>query len=184
MIALICGGVASGKSELAERLAIAVNQGKMAYLATMSPSVPEGEMRIRKHKTMRMGKGFETLEIPTGLSEQIDRCKGYDTVLLECMSNLVVNEMYLERQTPRETIEVVLRGLNLMLPEVKNIIVVSGAVFSGLTAFDEFTYQYIETLGKLNGYLANQADIVIETVCAIPVVYKGQKELARYESIF
>lgn len=66
MIHLITGGSASGKSAYAEAQAVAA--GKMRYyIATMRPYGTEGEKRVAKHRAMRAGKGFFTIECYTDL---------------------------------------------------------------------------------------------------------------------
>ena len=67
------------------------------YIATMYPYGEETEKKIERHRMLRKGKGFETLEWYTGLKLHLEEgsLQGSD-VLLECMSNLVANEMYME----------------------------------------------------------------------------------------
>lgn len=62
MIVLVTGGAASGKSAYAERLALAL-PGPHAYVATMRHGDEETEARIARHREMRAGKGFVTLEL-------------------------------------------------------------------------------------------------------------------------
>ena len=66
MMTLVTGGSGSGKSEYAERLAAAGGTPRI-YVATMIPWDDEGRRRIEKHRAMRAGKGFETVECYTGL---------------------------------------------------------------------------------------------------------------------
>ena len=66
MMTLVTGGSGSGKSEYAERLAVAGGTPRI-YVATMIPWDDEGWRRIEKHRAMRAGKGFETVECYTGL---------------------------------------------------------------------------------------------------------------------
>lgn len=98
MLYLITGGSGSGKSEYAEKLAADLHHRKkngfLYYVATMYPAKDgESQRRIRRHRDMREGKGFETVEC----SSQLERIKAgsEDVLLLECMSNLLANEMYL-----------------------------------------------------------------------------------------
>ena len=67
MRALILGGASSGKSEYAEafagELAAKENCGKV-YLATMRNDGPEAGRRIERHRRLREGKGFITVEAP------------------------------------------------------------------------------------------------------------------------
>ena len=92
MLAFVAGGAASGKSAWAEALAVALG-GKKCYLATMEPFGKEAQERIQKHRALRREKGFQTVEIYTSLADKADSfcC---DTVLLECMTNWMANEMY------------------------------------------------------------------------------------------
>ena len=118
MTILVIGTPDSGKSEKAEGLALELSgNGKKIYLATMIPYGAEGEKRIEKHRKLRNGKGFITVEKTHDVANIIDetgfimiknsvdkstdknvgacRLKAADaTVLLECVSNLCANEMF------------------------------------------------------------------------------------------
>ena len=62
---------------------------------------------------MRKDKGFETVECYTDLaSVQIPKDS---VVLLECMSNLVANEMFQENGAKEKTVEAVLPGVKRFL---------------------------------------------------------------------
>ena len=66
MIAVVTGGAASGKSAFAESLALSL-PGPHAYVATMRNSHDEEtEARIARHRSMRAGKGFVTVELQPG----------------------------------------------------------------------------------------------------------------------
>ena len=72
MTALILGGAASGKSEYGERLALSLpRRGELLYLATMEPFGGEAEARIRRHRALRAGKGFQTWERPKNRAEHL-----------------------------------------------------------------------------------------------------------------
>ncbi len=62
MMALVTGGAASGKSAFAEQLALSL-PGPHAYVATMRHGDGETEARIARHRDMRAGKGFVTIEL-------------------------------------------------------------------------------------------------------------------------
>lgn len=107
MVLLVTGGSASGKSEYAENRALQLakaEQKKLVYLATMMPFGEDAEKRIERHRQLRAGKGFETVERYTdikglclGESSEAEtfrqKVKGA-VVMLECMSNLTANEMF------------------------------------------------------------------------------------------
>ena len=96
MICLVIGTKDSGKSALAEDLAMATGDMYRIYLATMKVYDAAGQERVEKHRKQRAGKGFVTVELFYSISE-IDKYiqkAGDTTVLLECVSNLVGNEIY------------------------------------------------------------------------------------------
>jgi len=177
VLVLVTGGTASGKSEIAEDLAVELARGRKAYVATLRGGDPESERRVAKHRRQRRGKGFITYEIPVDLLPQITLLKFYDTVLIECLTNLVANEMYLGNREASEAAEVVWQAVQKLQKNVNNLVIVSGTVFAGTRAYDPFTEKYLEALGTVNCGIALAADIVIESVCAIPVVHKGQEKI-------
>ena len=69
---LITGGSGSGKSEYAESLFSEIKNTEKYYIATMKPFGKEAKERIQKHRRMRSGKGFITLEYPTDIKESLD----------------------------------------------------------------------------------------------------------------
>ena len=102
MLHMVYGGSASGKSSYAESIAMSLQgDGRMLYIATMYPYKwntteidPETMQRIERHRAMRADKGFDTVECYRHVEHII--AKRQDVLLLECMSNLLANEMYLE----------------------------------------------------------------------------------------
>ena len=91
MLTVVTGGSGSGKSELAENIAVKFT-GKKYYIAAMQPFGEEALKRIERHRKMRAEKGFETIEKYTDIDELTFTRK--DLVLLECVSNLCANEMF------------------------------------------------------------------------------------------
>jgi adenosylcobinamide kinase/adenosylcobinamide-phosphate guanylyltransferase len=92
MVIVVIGGSGSGKSEFAENLAVKLNRDHLIYIATMQPFGEEGRKRIVRHQVLRQDKNFHTIECYTDLD--ILSITEKTTVLLECMSNLVANEMF------------------------------------------------------------------------------------------
>ena len=62
MIHLVIGGSGSGKSEFAENL-LEDSQRKY-YIATMQVYEEEGRKKVARHRRLRAGKGFQTIEQP------------------------------------------------------------------------------------------------------------------------
>ena len=100
MIHLVTGGSGSGKSAYAEQCILDFGGTRRVYIATMQPFGAEGQARIARHRKMRAAKQFSTIECYTNLKE-VELEPGSD-VLLECMSNLVANEMYMESGAGRQ----------------------------------------------------------------------------------
>ena len=102
MLHIVYGGSASGKSSYAESFAMSLQgDGRLLYIATMYPYKwntteidPETMQRIERHRAMRADKGFDTVECYRHMEHIV--AKRQDVLLLECMSNLLANEMYLE----------------------------------------------------------------------------------------
>lgn len=188
MLYLVTGGSGSGKSEYAEKLAQKIRKGqkekgRFYYIATMYPYDQECLERIKKHRNMRADKGFETIECYTQL-EKIS-VKKTDVVLLECMSNLLANEMYQPdgrirlrgTQADAQLHAAIIRPLLQMAENAGGVVVVSNEVFSDGGSYDGETKEYVRLLGTVNTQLAASADGVVEAVCGIPVIVKkGEKE--------
>lgn len=152
----------------------------MYYVATMYPAKDgESQRRIRRHRDMREGKGFETVEC----SSQLERIKAgsEDVLLLECMSNLLANEMYLFSgrikargeaayiQTEKAILEPVLK----LAEEAGDVVLVTNEVFSDGMEYETETENYVRLLGVINQRLAEAAEGVVEVVCGIPLAVKG-----------
>ena len=71
MLILVSGGAGSGKSEFAEGLVTSSGLDGRVYLATMKVWAAESVRRVERHRQMRAGKGFETLECPENLADAV-----------------------------------------------------------------------------------------------------------------
>ena len=192
MMILITGGSGSGKSAFAEEylMCLSAQEETKYYIATMQPFGEENLAKIRRHQKLRAGKGFVTLEQPVALREAAVKITqlSYDcgepagrqripqnTALLECISNLVANEMFTETGIKsREWVTgQILDGVKELRRCVAHLVIVTNNVFEDGISYDETTTEYIETMGAVNEKLAAMADTVIEVVAGIPVVWKG-----------
>ena len=171
-IALITGGSGSGKSAFAENLVLKQPAENRYYLATMQVYGSEGRERVMRHRQLRHGKGFETLEYPTDVADCIGKIHQPTAavVLLECMSNLVANEMFTETGTIQQelVIQKITRHLWKLFDAACHVIVVTNNVFEDGMIYDDSTMEYIEALGRINERLAAEADEVVEVVAGIP----------------
>ena len=174
MMVLVTGGSGSGKSAFAEERVLSFGKGKRIYIATMEPFGEEGRKRVERHREMRAGKGFETVERYTNLKE-LTVPKGC-TVLLECMSNLVANEMFREDGAKERTVEEILEGIKCLEEQAGNLVIVTNEIFSDALAFDGEMETYLKYLGEINRRVTEEADEAAEVVYGIPVYIKKAKE--------
>ena len=169
MLILVVGGAASGKSAFAESLAC---QGALprVYIATMQAMDEECKKRIARHREMRAGKGFSTLECPLGLADADIHAK---TALLECLSNLAANEMFAPGMTPQKAKQNILNGIDLLCRRCERVVIVSNEIFCDGIDYDASTKAYRVLLAQLNRAIAERADCVFEVVHGIPIRHKG-----------
>ena len=181
MLILVTGGSGSGKSAFAESVVMGLKTRPNLYIATMYPFDEECHRRIARHRLMRRDKGFETLECYTGLKDAKIPSSG--TTLLECMSNLVANEMFggeaedsasRMSETEREDflVEKVTGGIRTLAEKLDKLVIVSNNVFEDGIPYDAQTMSYIRVLGRVNQELARMADHVTEVIVGIPVKVK------------
>ncbi len=194
MVHLITGGSGSGKSEYAEDMACRYHIDKsleepLIYVATMYPYGEETRRKIRRHQKMREGKGFETVECYTGLARVAGMLKpcGGASVLIECISNLVSNELYAGSYTgmPADqmpgkeaagdcTADQILQGVEAIRSASGNVVIVTNEVESEGLAYDAEMIRYKQVMGEVNCRLAELADRVTEIVYGIAVEVKNR----------
>lgn len=173
MMILVTGGAASGKSAHAERLLCARAVGRRLYLATMQPFGEEAVRRIARHRALREGKGFETVERFTAL-DKLSLDTHYDGILLEDLSNLLANELFAPEGAHERAFEAVLNGVLALRQSCGTLVVVTNEVFSDGVQYAPETMRFIELLGRLNEALAAEADVFCESVCGILCTWKGE----------
>ena len=153
MIYLVTGGSGSGKSEYAESLITASPFSNRIYLAAMEAYGEEGRRRVQRHRKLRQGKGFFTIERPRNLNGVLTAEQKGGAILLECLSNLAANQLF---------------GPDGM--------VVTNEIFSDGIDYGPETGCYIRLLGRMNQWLAQRADMVVQVTAGIPVFFKGSSK--------
>lgn len=209
MLHIVYGGSASGKSSYAESFAMSLQgDGRLLYIATMYPYKwntteidPETMQRIERHRAMRADKGFDTVECYRHVEHIV--AKRQDVLLLECMSNLLANEMYLEpdsddgglaetmsevekagvgmSETLSPVSKKIVQALVNLSTRVQDVVIVTNDVFSdgGSLTYDESTREYVKNLAEINCALAWEAATVTEVVCGIPVIVKKNHPMGK-----
>ena len=176
MLVLVTGGAASGKSARAEDIVCRLANGRpMLYVAAMEPSGEEAQRRIARHRALRAGKGFDTLEH----AKRFDRLRvpaAYEAALFECMSNALANELFSPDGAGENWKNSILSGVDALAEACPHVVLVTNEVFSDGRTYDAGTMAYLRALGQLNLLLAQRADVVVESVCGIPVMRKGSAD--------
>ncbi len=173
MMILVYGGSGSGKSAFAEKKITELNKSgiPLYYLATMQAYDAEDEERIKRHRKQRDGKGFTTIEQPKDIgSIALELREAKSDVLLECMSNLVANEMF----SPDNAFLVskIKNDIKKLYDTSSNLVIVSNNVFDDGIIYEKATMEYIRALGDINRYIAEISDEVWEVVAGIPLRLK------------
>ena len=208
MITLITGGSGSGKSAYAEKYICHASNEKGCkekyYIATMQVFDDEGQRKIDRHRRLRAGKGFITIEQPRDIQDAVSKLQSENCLktgrlaLLECMSNLVANEMFppvdasdtKEAGVKKEALDgpnnmrdyentlislvskKVLKDVSILSENVAELVIVTNNVFEDGVCYDESTMNYIKAMGIVNRGLAAMAESVVEVVAGIPVAVK------------
>ena len=190
---LIIGGSGSGKSAYAEDYMVSISEArKKYYIATMQIYDEEGKRKVERHRMLRGGKGFSTIEQPIDIGKAAEKMEdGERTALLECISNLTANEMFLGEIPGTEEVitEKIVGGIAVLNRELTHLVIVSNNVFEDGNVYDKTTMAYIRAMGRINQKLAEMADEVVEVVVGIPIVIKNknislQKEGKKTKCIF
>ena len=169
---LLTGGSANGKSTLAEKMALEL-PGPHYYLAAMEPYGPEGLARIARHRASHDRKGFLTIERYRDLDTLILPRRG--TVLLECLCNLLDNELFPQAGAPvvSGAVEKILKGLENISNQCEHLLVVTNEVGSDWPGYSLDTLAYRNALGHLNILTETAMDAVVEVVAGVPVLRRG-----------
>ena len=175
---LIIGGSGSGKSAYAENYMNSISEDrKKYYIATMQIYDEEGKRKVERHRMLRGGKGFSTIEQPIDIGKAAEKMEdGERTALLECISNLTANEMFLGEIPGTEEVitEKIVGGIAVLNRELTHLVIVSNNVFEDGNVYDKTTMAYIRAMGRINQKLAEMADEVVEVVVGIPIVIKAK----------
>lgn len=185
---VVYGGTSSGKSNIAENIAVEMYKGfgevcgearnlvekNLYYLATMETKSEASAQRIARHRRLRAGKGFETIEEQLDLSKVYEQVSG-DVVLLECVSNLVANVMYDRyKAEPVPTSEVdnvadAIADQIFGLDAVCKLVVVTNNIFNDYYSQDAWCDGYMRVLGRVNELIVAKAEKFIEVVAGVAV---------------
>lgn len=178
----ITGGVRSGKSSIAEKIAIKLADkinGNLHYVATGVASDSEMKERIFRHQEDRTKSGFswKMWEEPFRIGKLSKRFTKKDIILLDCVTTLLNNEFFeheenLDEFRLCEMKERILSGIMKVKNSCHTLIVVSNEIlFDPL--FSDFVIAYKKILGELHQRIVQEADQAFVVEVGVPVIMKG-----------
>lgn len=173
MRVLVIGGARSGKSRIAEELALKVAENEslpLVYLATSQGFDEEMRERIAHHRETRSNR-FQTVEEPLEVAGWLEEQPQQSVVLIECLSLLLSNWMLHGLD-----VEGKMDDLYRILQETTNPwVVVSNEVGMGIVPGDPLSRLYRDHLGRMHQYIAQMADHVYLTIAGIPLDIKASQ---------
>ncbi|MBV1759400.1 MAG: bifunctional adenosylcobinamide kinase/adenosylcobinamide-phosphate guanylyltransferase [Dethiosulfatibacter sp.] len=183
---MVTGGARSGKSTLAEK--IFENHKTVLYIATSVPFDEEMKDRIMKHRERRDEK-WRTVEMYQDFRQLEDNrdfiaCRG---ILLDCITVMLSNRFYYNEINETTSLEeyeelehVILEDISNMIDLAKSygkeMVIVTNELGMGIVPVDRMTRMYRDIAGRINQYVAKEADKVILAVSGIGVDLKKIQE--------
>ena len=165
---LITGGVKSGKSRFALKIAREIEKEEKIFIATARPIDEEMEDKIEKHKKER-GNYFQTVEEPIHLGDTLKKIN-QSTVVIDCLT-LWLSNLFFEVRESEKLFEI--ESFIQALKEFGgNIIIVTNEVGWGIIPESETSRNYQAELGRLNQEVAEICDEVYVLISGIPLKIK------------
>jgi adenosylcobinamide kinase/adenosylcobinamide-phosphate guanylyltransferase len=171
MKTLVLGGIRSGKSLMAEQMAIDSKQ-QVVYIATANPVDEEMERRIRLHRDRRP-TGWVNLEEPIQLAQALQsHADQQNCLLVDCLSLWITNLLISE---DGELLSREVNALMSFLPGCPgDIIFVSSESNMGIVPQGELSRRYCDVIGSLHQDIAALSDRVILSIAGLPQLLKGE----------
>ncbi|AOY00772.1 bifunctional adenosylcobinamide kinase/adenosylcobinamide-phosphate guanylyltransferase [Jeongeupia sp. USM3] len=180
---LILGGARSGKSALAERLALASGRDiAVIVTATRHPGDAEMAARIAHHRARRPA-GWTTVEAPLALADAIRReATPGRLVLVDCLTVWLANLLFSDGAEHPETGVIALPArlaverdaLLAALAEVPgDVVLVANEVGLGIVPLGAINRAFVDEAGRLNQAVAALCDNAAFVAAGLPLMLKG-----------
>ena len=183
-IILCSGGARSGKSEFAERLALAT-EGRKAYVATGQAFDEEMVDRIKKHQERR-GDIWNNFEVPLHLAKEWPNIsQTADVILIDCLTMFTTNHMMVHgsiqgQQDANQLEATVLAELETLLASIKScegktVIFVTNEIGLGIVPDNKLARYFRDIAGRVNRTVATVADKLYLTISGVTIELKSQE---------
>ncbi|EIT87052.1 cobinamide kinase/cobinamide phosphate guanylyltransferase [Fictibacillus macauensis ZFHKF-1] len=190
MLTMIIGGVRSGKSGYAERLMMDEVKADevLHYIATSAPYDEEMKQRVKRHQDDRRHyhHQWKTWEQPRHVEQLAASFTAQDRVLLDCLTNLVSNELFVGWEAGLEPwrepafrqacYEKIRDGIRQLTHTAGHVVVVSNEIGHETVWDDEATLYYGQLLGALHQTFVAEAERVLQMEYGLPLLRKGAKQ--------
>lgn len=188
-IILVTGGARSGKSLYAEELC-KKSKTSVAYIATAEIRDMEMKDRVKKHREQRPSN-WTTYECWTKISSSLPDIVSKDkTILLDCLTMLVSNLMFIQPYIDYETADMdevnrreeeIGREIDSILSIVASsgstLIIVSNELGMGIVPQNRLSRLYRDIIGRMNQRISARADEVYFLVSGIAMRIKKDGEV-------
>lgn len=166
-IILITGGIRSGKSSYAEKLALSLSDNPV-YMATAHVWDEEFRQRVIRHQQAR-GSEWTNIEEEKELSKHPIEGR---VVLVDCITLWCTNYFFENEGDVQVSLEKVKREFDKFTEQDATFIFVTNEIGLGGTSENELQRKFADMQGWMNQYIAAKADEVILMVCGIPMKIK------------
>lgn len=167
---LILGGARSGKSAMAERMALSLSE-RPAYVATSQAFDAEMAERIARHQADRDAR-FETFEEPLDLTGIIEATfQRHQVVLVDCLTLWISNLMAAERDIDAAVSDL---AEFLATHQQASIVIVSNEVGLGIVPDNAMARAFRDHAGRAHQILGNVSANVVFVAAGLPLVMKGR----------
>lgn len=171
----ITGGVRSGKSHFAEKMAIAhyytesMQAQRLVYIASGIALDHEMEKRIQRHQADRQSQGIQwlTIEAPYKMGDSLESLRDGDVVLWDCVTTWLTNAFYEGFDKGKPCVEQPgclakkLSDLKIAVQSLLNkkitLIVVSNELFDEPPYLNEEVELYRQMLGNFHQWFVSMA---------------------------
>jgi adenosylcobinamide kinase/adenosylcobinamide-phosphate guanylyltransferase len=175
-VTLVLGGVRSGKSHYAQQLG--ERAGRVVFVATAEARDEEMQRKVERHRKTRPTH-WQTVEEPLGLAEAITRHgPACDLMIIDCLTFFAANLLQ-AKGDDADASDAEIEALCAALEAAPcPIVLVSNEVGSGVVPAYPSGRRFRDLLGEMNQSVARVAANVLLLVAGLPLVLKGQAEVA------
>ncbi|WP_046174739.1 bifunctional adenosylcobinamide kinase/adenosylcobinamide-phosphate guanylyltransferase [Domibacillus indicus] len=174
MLIFLSGGVRSGKSSLAEKLAAHHQSpgGRLIYIACGQHTDREMDERIEHHKQRRAESGHHwiTAERPVEVAS-VD-VKASDTILIDCVTTLLAGEYFRKDKPASGAASRIIEDILMLAGRAHAVVAVSNELSFEAPA-GELTADYTRKLGAIHQRLVQESSTAILVEHGIPIIKKG-----------